>query len=374
MFVSPDRRWVSIRKERTDASGRPLPRGRGAARDLRNRFREIHVELDPDAQPTGPPTTYLEDSSRQILVRNDSPDVGFDVGINPYRGCEHGCAYCYARPTHEYLGFSAGLDFESRIVVKRDAAKLLEQELARPRYEPTPIAFSGVTDAWQPVERKLGITRACLEVLAACAHPVGAVTKSHLVTRDVDLFAKIARAVESAERGATGARVAISITTLDVRLARALEPRASSPTSRLDALRVLRDAGVSTHVMVAPVIPALTDHEIPSILAAAREAGAQTASYVLLRLPHGVKDVFRDWLTATVPDRAEKVLSRIRSLRGGGLDSAAFGERMRGSGPFAAQLRQLFQTMRARCGYAEHAIPLSSAAFRPPAVGQLRLF
>lgn len=358
---------------RVALSKRVGPRGRGAADNPHNRFQRFHVDPEPGAVDA-PTTTLLADSSRQILSRNDSPDVGFDVSVNPYRGCEHGCAYCYARPTHEYLGLSAGLDFESKLVVKREAASLLRDALSKPRYKPKTIAFSGVTDAWQPIERRLRITRACIEVLRACAHPVGVVTKSHLVTRDVDLFSDLARATESFEAGTTAARVALSITTLDGALARALEPRAASPAMRLDALRVLSEAGVPTHVMVAPVIPGLTDHEIPAILDAARAAGARTASYVLLRLPHGVGDIFTDWLRTTVPERADKVLARLRSLRAGALDEPSFGARMRGSGPFAIQMRQLFQTMRARIGYDDVPIPFSTAAFRPPEQGQLRLF
>lgn len=370
---APKRPWVSVQGAPVDAQGRPRPRGRGAADDPRNRFERFHVDWEP-GEVGAPQTVLFEDHARQILSRNDSPDVGFDVSVNPYRGCEHGCAYCYARPTHEYLGFSAGLDFESKLLVKRHAAVLLRDALAHPRYVPSTIAFSGVTDAWQPIERTLGITRACIEVLAQCGHPVGVVTKSHLVTRDADLFARLASATRDLEPDTTAARVALSITTLDKSLARALEPRASSPSMRLEAIRTLDDAGVPTHVMVAPVIPGLTDHEIPSILEAARAAGAHTASYVLLRLPHGVEDLFVKWLRSTVPHRADKVLSRLRSLRAGALDEPSFGARMRGSGPFADQLRQLFHTMRARHGFDEQPTPFSSAAFRPPAVGQLRLF
>src|SRR5690606_17272479 len=264
----------------------------------------------------------LQDTTRSILAWNDSPDVGFDVGINPYRGCEHACVYCYARPTHEYLGFSAGLDFETRIMVKRQAPGLLEEALAKPSWRPRTIALSGNTDCYQPAERRLRITRRCLEVLAEFRNPVGIITKSYLVARDVDLLAELARH--------DAAAVVLSITTLRPELQRSMEPRAASPGRRLGAIRVLAAAGVPVGVNVAPVIPGLTDHELPSILEAAREAGASFAGMIVLRLPHGVKELFEEWLGQAVPERKAKVLNRIRALRGGALYDSRFNVRGRG--------------------------------------------
>ncbi len=327
-------------------------------------------------------TTYLRDASRTILSRNDSPDIAFDVSVNPYRGCEHGCAYCYARPTHEFLGLSSGIDFESRILVKTDAAELLRAELRKPSYRPQWIAMSGVTDPYQPIEKHLRITRGCLEVLAACRNPTGIVTKSHLVTRDIDLLRELA------SHGA--ACVAISITTLNARLARALEPRAPGPAQRLHAVHQLAEAGIPVGVMVAPVIPGLTDEETPAILNAAAEAGAGFASQVVLRLPYAVKDIFADWLERHAPERKSKVLGRLRSLRadgrggdgggedadGGRLNDPAFHSRMRGHGPYAQQLHDLFQLARRKAGLRRRGPHLSCARFRRPerVRGQLSLF
>lgn len=271
---------------------------------------------------------------------------------------------CYARPTHEYLGMSAGLDFETKILVKEDAANLLRDALMKKNWTPQPIALSGVTDAYQPVERRLGITRACLEVLAEFRNPVVVVTKSHLVTRDSDLLAELAR------HGAAAVR--LSITTLDRKLARKMEPRAATPERRLDAIRRLSETGIPTGVMVAPVIPGLTDHELPSILEAASEAGATTASYIMLRLPHGVKELFSDWLERSYPDRKEKVLGRIREIRSGRLNDPDFGSRMRGEGPYAEQIRSLFEIARRRHGLDRRGDPLSTEAFRRPAPGGQR--
>lgn len=338
-------------------------RGRGAADNPPNRFLPIAVERDAWtlADDPGPDTVLLRDTSRSVLSTNDSPDVGFDVSVNPYRGCSHGCAYCYARPTHEYLGMSAGLDFETKILVKEDAAKLLRNALMKKSWTPQPIALSGVTDAYQPVERRLGITRACLEVLAELRNPVVIVTKSHLVTRDADLLSELA-----AHRAAG---VRLSITTLDRELARKMEPRAATPERRLDAIRKLAEAGVPTGVMVGPVIPGLTDHELPSILEAASEAGATTASYIMLRLPHGVKELFSDWLERHYPDRRDKVLGRIREIRSGRLNDPEFGSRMRGQGPYAEQIRSMFRISARRHGLDRKGEPLSTEAFRRPAPG-----
>jgi DNA repair photolyase len=333
-------------------------RGRGASDNPQNRFLPIFVERDEWtlAEDPAPETVLLRDASRSILATNDSPDVGFDVSLNPYRGCEHGCAYCFARPTHEYLGFSAGLDFETKLLVKTDAAELLRGELEKPSWKPRPIAISGVTDAYQPAERRLGITRACLEVLAEFRNPVVIITKSHLVTRDLDLLGELA---------AVGAAKAnLSVTTLDRELARKLEPRAAAPTRRLDAIRRLSEAGVPAGVMVGPVIPGLTDHELPAILEAAAEAGAATASFIVLRLPFGVKDLFTDWLERHYPDRKEKVLGRVRDVRSGRLNDPRFRSRMRGEGPYAEQIREMFEVTTRRLGLDRRGPPLSADAFR----------
>lgn len=336
-------------------------RGRGASHNPPNRFEKLHVELepvpgDPDDPDPRTKTQYFRDRARSILARNDSPDIPFNVSINCYRGCSHGCIYCYARPNHEFLGFSAGLDFETRIMVKEDAPELLRRELSSPRWRPEVIAMSGVTDPYQPVERKLGLTRGCLEVLAEARNPVSIVTKNHLVTRDADLLGELAR------YGA--ALVFLSITTLDPKLQRVMEPRTSIPARRLDAIRELSAAGIPTGVMVAPVIPGLTDHEMPAILEAAAEAGARSAGYVPVRLPFAVKDLFEQWLEQHFPDRRAKVLNRIRELRGGRLNDAHFHERMRGEGIWAAHLKQVFGTTCRRLGMNERSLALSTEAFR----------
>jgi DNA repair photolyase len=345
-------------------------KGRGATDNPANRFERLHVvatETWTDPDDPAPSTILLRDASRTILARNQSPDVGFEFSVNPYRGCEHGCIYCYARPTHEYLGFSAGLDFETRILVKEDAPALLRAALLSPRWTPRPIAMSGVTDPYQPVERRLRLTRGCLEVLAEFRNPVTIVTKNHLVTRDVDLLAEMA--------SYQAAAVAVSVTSLRPEIQRILEPRTATPARRLDAIRRLSAAGVPVRVMIAPVIPGLTDEEIPAILEAAAEAGAGTASYIVLRLPHGVKELFADWLEAHFPDRRARVLNRVREMRGGRLYDAAFGTRMRGEGVYADQLRQLFELSRRRHGLDGAGIRLSTDAFRRPSPGgQLGLF
>jgi len=341
------------------------PRGRGAVGNPLNRFERLEVELEVPP-PDRVATLVLRDTSRSVIARNDSPDVPFDASLNPYRGCEHGCAYCYARPSHEYLGFSAGLDFESRILVKEQAPELLRRELTSPRWRPQTLALSGVTDPYQPVERKLRITRRCLEVLAELRNPVGVITKSHLVTRDADLLAELA--------AVGAARVALSVTTLDVGLARRLEPRAASPNERLRAIAELTAAGIPVTVMVAPVIPGLTDHEMPAILDAAAAAGAESAGFVPLRLPGAVAGLFEGWLEAHFPERKEKVLNRVRELRGGRLNDPRFGHRMRGDGVFAEQIRTLFRTARRRAGLDRRGQPLSTAAFRRKGIDQLALF
>jgi DNA repair photolyase len=337
----------------------PPIRGRGSASNPPNRFESIELEPEPDETGEAAPvrTQFLRDATRSIIARNQSPDLGFDASINPYRGCEHGCAYCYARPTHEYLGFSAGLDFETRILVKEDAPKLLAQELTARSWEPRLIALSGVTDPYQPIERKLGLTRACLQVLARFRNPVAIVTKNQLVTRDIDVLQELARV--------NAAAVCISLTTLDPELCGVLEPRTSRPPARLDAIAKLSAAGIPVGVLLAPVIPALNDHEIPALVAAAAQAGARFARYVVLRLPHGVKDLFAEWLEQHAPLRKDKVLNRIRGLRDGRLYDSRFGTRQRGEGVFADEIAALFKLSCKKAGLTGPMPELSTAAFRP---------
>jgi DNA repair photolyase len=345
----------------------PAIKGRGAGLNPRNRFEIIEVERDPEIPgPERIDTELLRDTSRSLITRNDSPDVGFEVSINPYRGCEHGCVYCYARPFHEYLGFSAGLDFESRILVKEDAPEILRRELSSPKWQPQTLVMSGVTDCYQPAERKLEITRRCLEVLAEFRNPVGIITKNELVTRDIDHLSVLA------EHGAVA--VHISVTTLDGEVARRMEPRASHPRDRLKAIERLAAAGIPVGVMVAPVVPALTDHEMPKILEAAAAAGATSAGYVVLRLPGAVAGLFEEWLARHFPERKEKVLNRVRSLRGGQLNDPRFGHRMRGEGLYAEQIKTTFETFERRYGLDRPRPELSTAAFRRPERQQLALF
>lgn len=343
-------------------------RGRGAAENPTNRFESLALDLTPeeDEENPLPPTQYFKDRSRSLISFNDSPDVGFGASLNAYRGCEHGCIYCYARPTHEYLGLSLGLDFETKIFVKTDAPRLLRRELSSPRWKPQVLFMSGVTDCYQPAERRLKLTRACLEVLAEFQNPVAIVTKNHLVTRDVDLLSRLAEA--------NAARVFLSVTTLDDGLRKKMEPRTSPPRQRLEAVETLSRAGVPTGVMVAPVIPAVTDSEIPAILKAAREAGARYASYVVLRLPYGVKEVFDNWLFRHFPERREKVLHRISELRGGKLNDPRFGFRMRGEGVFADQIRSLFEIAHRKYGFEREGPELSTEGFKKPKGFQFSLF
>ncbi|MBI3850873.1 MAG: PA0069 family radical SAM protein [Verrucomicrobia bacterium] len=342
---------------------------RGAADNPPNRFEPIHLERDADWNPDEDPlprTQFLKDRSSTIIATNDSPDIGFEASINPYRGCEHGCIYCYARPFHEYLGFSSGLDFETKIMVKENAPELLRRELASPKWNPKVIAMSGVTDCYQPVERKLRLTRRCLEVLANFRNPVAIVTKNFLVTRDLDLLADLARHQAVA--------VFISLTTLDTELRKVMEPRTSPPAARLAAVRALRDAGIPTGVFIAPVIPGLTDHEIPALIATAVQAGAQFAGHVTLRLPHAVAPLFEQWLTQHFPEKKDKVLNRIRALRGGKLNDAQFGSRMTGEGIFAGQIEKMFDVACRKAGIGDQSPTLSTAAFRRPDGNQLSLF
>jgi DNA repair photolyase len=344
-------------------------RGRGATENPPNRFAALFYVRDQDwTEPDDPaPTTQcLRDASRSVIARNDSPDVGFDISINPYKGCEHGCIYCFARPTHEYLGFSAGLDFETKILVKEDAPVLLRKELTSPRWPPQVITMSGVTDPYQPLERRLQLTRGCLEVLAEFRNPVAIITKNHLVTRDSDLLGELARCEAAA--------VFVSITTLDGDLTRVMEPRASHPQRRLAAIETLACAGVPAGVMVAPVIPGLNEHELPAIVTAAAQAGAQFASYGHLRLPHGVGPLFEQWLCQHVPHKKAKVLKRIRAMHGGKLHDGRFGIRMRGNGIFAEQIAALFTLACRQAGLPSRSPSLSTASFRRPAQAQLTLF
>ena len=348
--------------QETPQSSVPV-RGRGASWSPANRFEKLHVDLgDPDLvqadleeERPRRETQFFRDDTKSIITRNNSPDVGFETSLNPYRGCEHGCIYCYARPTHEYLGFSAGLDFESKIMVKTNAPELLRMELESPRWEPQTLVMSGVTDPYQPVEKKLRITRGCLEVLAKFRNPVAIITKNRLVTRDIDLLRELA--------GCNAVAVNISVTSLDPKLQRVLEPRTSSPEARLDTIRQLRATGIPAGVMVAPIIPGLTDHEVPKILEACAEAGAQFAGYTIVRLPWAVAPLFEHWLDEHFPDRKEKVLGRIRHLRGNRLNNSQWRTRMTGEGIFAEQIASLFEVGCRRAGIGTRP-KLSTAAFR----------
>lgn len=340
-----------------------LRRGRGAQSNHSGRFEtsarltfddgwEVMADLEPLR------TEVREERARTIITRNDSPDISFEQSINPYRGCEHGCTYCYARPTHCYLGHSAGLDFETKLYAKTNAAELLERELSRRQYVPKVIMLGANTDPYQPIERERRITRSILEVLERTGHPVGIVTKSALILRDIDILARMA------SRGL--AKVGLSVTTLDRRLARAMEPRASTPAKRLDAIRQLSEAGVTTGVMVAPVIPGLTDCEIEGILEAAKNAGATEAGYVLLRLPLELKDIFREWLAAEFPERQNRVLHLLQSMHGGEDYIPEFGHRQRGRGPYAQHIALRVRLALKRLGMNERRETLRADLFAPP--------
>ena len=349
-----------------DAAADPrLLKGRGARSNDSSRYdSERRVGFDDgwrcdDDEPLPIRTEVLRDATRTIIARNTSPDISFNQSINPYRGCEHGCIYCFARPTHAYLGLSPGLDFESKLLVKPDAAKLLEAELSKPSYKPQVIAMGTNTDPYQPIEREWRTTRSILEVLAAFKNPVGIVTKSALIARDIDILAPMA---------AEGlAKVALSITTLDRKLARMMEPRAATPERRLETLQALSAAGIPTVVMTAPIIPALNDEEMESILAAAAEAGTKQAGYTLLRLPLEIKDLFREWLEAQVPDRAKHVMSLVRSMRGGKDYDSNWGTRMTGSGPYAQLIAQRFAIATKRLGLNQTRVQLDTSKFQRPA-------
>lgn len=356
---------------------RNSPKGRGSHINPPNRFVTTHVEPDFEhlehdeeylEQLGRPRTEYLPDASQSLVSENDSPDIPFRYSVNPYRGCAHGCSYCYARPTHEYLGLNAGLDFESKVFVKHRAPDLFREWLARDAWLPESITFSGVTDCYQPAEREFRLTRGCLEVALEARQPVFIITKNALVTRDLDLLRDLA------QWNAVG--VALSITSLDQELRRVMEPRTSTPAARLRAVRELSDAGVPTHVMVAPIIPGLNDSEIPAVLEAAKNAGAVSAGYTLLRLPLTVKPVFLEWIQRAYPNQAQKVESLIRSTRGGSLNNSRFRTRMRGEGQMADQIKSTFKVFARRFGLDVKGPPLEACHFRPPrsASGQLRLF
>ena len=357
-------------------SKRPI-KGRGADFNPPNRFESLHVTDDFEhlasddehrSDPARVATEYLSDESQSVISENDSPDIPFRYSLNPYRGCSHGCSYCYARPSHEYLGLGAGLDFESKILVKRAAPQLLRHFLVRSQWQPEPIILSGVTDPYQPAERQFGVTRGCLEVTLEARQPVAIITKNALVLRDLDLLAELAalRLVE----------VNVSLSTLDAGLARAMEPRTSSPDARLRALRELSAAGVPARIMVAPIVPGLNDSSIPEVLAAAAEAGAQSAGYVLLRLPLAVLPIFQAWLEQYVPEKRARIEALVRSTRGGELNDSTFGKRMRGAGTYAQQIAQTFGVFRRRYDLQQRLPELDVSQFRAPreVSGQMRLF
>ena len=361
---------IPVHSDQSSATTVERQSTRGTTHNPTNRFEKIQVEPDPDPEAlredqAHPATSYLDDKSSSLITYNKSPDTSFDASINPYRGCEHGCSYCYARPTHEYLGLSSGLDFESVILVKRQAPEILRRELASPKWQPQTLALSGVTDPYQPVERKLQITRACLKVLTRFRNPVGIVTKNELVTRDLDYLQELNRY--------SAVVVYLSLTTLDRDLRRRLEPRTSPLEARLRAIEKLATHGIPVGALIAPVIPGLNDYEIPKLLSRAGEAGARYAGYLILRLPYQVKDLFADWLQQHYPQRAQKVLDRLKAMRQGQLNSSEFHSRMSGTGIFADQIRQLFEVSARKASLNRTAVELSTASFTRP-VEQLELF
>jgi len=350
-----------------------VTKGRGATLQIEGRFESVARERVDDgwgmADEELPPfkTTVTIDSAKSLIQRNDSPDLPFSLSLNAYRGCEHGCIYCYARPSHGYLNLSPGLDFETKLFAKPDAAKLLRAELTKPSYQCSPIALGSNTDPYQPIEREWQITRQILEVLAEHKHPVSIVTKSALVERDVDLLTQLA--------SDDLVQVFISVTTLDAELARRMEPRASSPRRRLQAIQALNEAGVPCGVMVAPVIPFLTDSELEHVLKTAHQHGARSAGYALLRLPYELKDLFKDWLAVNFPLKAEHVMSRMREMRGGRENDPEFGSRFRGNGLLADLLEQRFRKACERLGFNLEERSLATGLFKPPSRdGQLDLF
>lgn len=341
--------------------------GRGALHNPPNRFERFHIELSEGEVGLQPvPTEFYVDSTRSILAENDSPDVPFTFSINPYRGCEHGCIYCYARQTHEYLGFSAGVDFESKILIKPNAPELLEQALRRKSWRPQPICLSGNTDCYQPIERRLELTRRCLKVFLKYRNPVTLITKSHLITRDLEILRDLSRL--------DLVSVQFSITTLDSNLARIMEPRAATPERRMEALRLLSCVGIATGVSVSPVIPGLTDQEIPAILKSAAANGARSATYILVRLPLAVEPLFVEWLTRHMPARSAKILKRLRDIRGGKLSSSDFETRQQGAGKFAESIRELFDMCSRKYSLSQAGIKLDTRRFTRHAGVQGSLF
>jgi DNA repair photolyase len=346
--------------------------GRGARTNAGGRYERFVAEAFDDGwtpEEVRPLETIVTpELARSIISTNESPDISFDQSINPYRGCEHGCIYCYARPNHAYVGLSPGLDFETKLFVKANAAELLEAEFSKPSYRPKTIMLGGVTDIYQPIERGYGVTRALLEVMERWRHPMALITKSQLVIRDVDILARLA------ERNL--ARAAVSITTLDRRIARVMEPRAATPERRLETVRVLSEARVPTTVMMAPIVPAITDNEIEAVLQACAEAGASAAGYVVLRLPLEIKDLFKEWLAEHFPDRAARVMSLVRSMRNGRDYDPEWGKRQRGEGPYAKLIADRFAAARRRFGLDRPSLPLDTSQFRRPleAGGQQDLF
>lgn len=343
-------------------------KGRGTAKNPVNRFEKI--DFVPAEEEIGnfnkPKTVFYKDKTKKIITYNSSPDIPFEASINPYRGCEHGCIYCYARPNHEYLGLSAGLDFETKIFVKENAPILLRKELLAKKWIPRPIAISGVTDCYQPCEKHFQITRECLRVLSEFRNPAGIVTKNYLITRDIDILKELSQF--------SGAYVAISITTLDPELARKMEPRASQPSYRLKAIEKLTENGIPVMVLIAPVIPGLTDHEIPKIIEQSVNSGASGAGYVMLRLPHGVKELFSDWINNHYPDRKNKIIHRIESVRNGKLNSTEFFNRMKGEGVFADQIKNMFNLSCKKAGISKNNFNFNCTQFRRPTENQLEMF
>lgn len=361
---------MTLQDQQTVASKRR--RGRGALSNPSGRFDLARVEENDgweiDEDRPAFQTHISHETAKTIITRNSSPDVPFDRSINPYRGCEHGCIYCFARPTHSYLGLSPGLDFETRIIARPNAAEVLTRELRAKRYMPATLAIGTNTDPYQPAERDLGIMRACLEVLNDFNHPVAIVTKGTLIERDIDILSQMA--------GRGLVHVGISVTTLDRHLSRLMEPRVPSPERRLGVIQKLSDAGIPVRVMMAPVVPSITDHEIESVLSAGKDAGARAASWIMLRLPREVSPMFREWLTEHFADRADRVMARVREMHGGQDYDAAWGRRMRGEGHYAAMIAARFKISARRLGLAQHLPELTCNLFRPPVQtgDQLSLF
>ena len=343
-------------------------RGRGALDNPQARFEKVDIVYEPEDEASQLPdhlqTQVFKDTSRTVISYNDSPDVGMEATLNVYRGCEHGCIYCFARPYHEYLGFSSGLDFETKIFAKLDAPELLRKALSHKNWEPKVVTMSAITDAYQPLERKLEITRNCLKVFAEFKNPVSIITKNYLVTRDIDILSELAKD--------NLVSINFSITSLDRKIARTMEPRASTPPLRLKGVKELSAAGIPVNVMMAPIIPGLTDHEIPKLLEAVAEAGAHSAAYVMLRLPYAVKHLFEGWLEEHFPLRKDKVLNRLRSMRNGKLYDAKWGTRMRGEGFYADQTAALFKASRKRFGL-NNSIELTTEHFRNAGQKQMAL-